>query len=289
MSSSIISKSDRAFIEQAAKESQRVDGRRLLDHRRVRIHFHVQPGMVEVQLGTCRVLGVVSAALVVPPAERPAEGIVSLDLLPLPLADSSTDANRASETMKDGRAILQRAIVKSRCVDVESLCVIAGKAVWKVTVELKVLGERGGEERRGEWREGRSRRSGGNKQRGVEGGRGRKGEVRLSVNELIMFDTENGGNVTDCCSLAAVLSLNHFKLNEVIVDGDKVKVFAYSERIPRSLTLHHIPMCVSFGLFLLPEKENSSKGDTLVIIADPSKLEEQVLAACAAAAAASVT
>mmetsp|Transcript_24104 Transcript_24104/g.78450 ORF Transcript_24104/g.78450 Transcript_24104/m.78450 type:complete len:240 (+) Transcript_24104:170-889(+) len=239
MSSSIISKSDRAFIEQAAKESQRVDGRRLLDHRRVRIHFHVQPGMVEVQLGTCRVLGVVSAALVVPPAERPAEGIVSLDLLPLPLADSSTDANRASETMKDGRAILQRAIVKSRCVDVESLCVIAGKAVWKVTVELKVL--------------------------------------------------ENGGNVTDCCSLAAVLSLNHFKLNEVIVDGDKVKVFAYSERIPRSLTLHHIPMCVSFGLFLLPEKENSSKGDTLVIIADPSKLEEQVLAACAAAAAASVT
>eukprot|EP00960_Hanusia_phi_P006159 177570-Hanusia_phi.AAC.2 len=42
----------------------------------------------------------------------------------------------------------QRAIVKSRCVDVESLCVIAGKAVWKITVELKVLGTKagGGEE-----------------------------------------------------------------------------------------------------------------------------------------------
>eukprot|EP00960_Hanusia_phi_P006158 177570-Hanusia_phi.AAC.1 len=54
-----------------------------------------------------RVLGVVSSSLVVPPAERPAEGIVSLDLLPLPLADSSADANRANEAMKDGRAILQ--------------------------------------------------------------------------------------------------------------------------------------------------------------------------------------
>ena len=50
MSPSNISINDHAFVLQAAREEQRVDGRKLLDHRRVRLHFHPQPGMFACDL-----------------------------------------------------------------------------------------------------------------------------------------------------------------------------------------------------------------------------------------------
>lgn len=94
------STNDQTFVLQAAREDQRVDGRKLLDHRRVRLHFHPQPGMVEVQLGGTRILGAVSSTLTAPHADRPSEGHFSLDLMPCPLADASFEPYRVSDQVR---------------------------------------------------------------------------------------------------------------------------------------------------------------------------------------------
>jgi len=31
-------------------------------------------------------------------------------------------------------------IIRSRCVDTEALCVLAGKLVWSIKIELRILG-----------------------------------------------------------------------------------------------------------------------------------------------------
>ena len=111
------STNDQAFVLQAAREDQRVDGRKLLDHRRVRLHFHPQPGMVEVQLGGTRILGAVSSSITAPHADRPSEGLFSLDLLPCPLADATFEPYRVSDQVLYIPASLLS--IRPRCFDPE--------------------------------------------------------------------------------------------------------------------------------------------------------------------------
>eukprot|EP00277_Geminigera_cryophila_P046947 CAMPEP_0173078978 /NCGR_PEP_ID=MMETSP1102-20130122/14693_1 /TAXON_ID=49646 /ORGANISM="Geminigera sp., Strain Caron Lab Isolate" /LENGTH=355 /DNA_ID=CAMNT_0013950859 /DNA_START=45 /DNA_END=1109 /DNA_ORIENTATION=+ len=220
-----ISTNDHAFVLQAAREEQRVDGRKLLDHRRVRLHFHPQAGMVEVQLGSTRILGVVSAITTAPHIDRPSEGLFSLDLVACPLADASFEPYRVSDQVRDARAVLQRAMVRSKVVDTEALCIKGGLVVWHVRLDLKIL--------------------------------------------------DHGGNLADCACIAGVLALHHFRNKEVTVVGEQVTIHEETERVPRPLTLHHMPLSVTYGLLALPDA--ASEAQKVVLIADPSRLEEAVL------------
>lgn len=219
------STNDQTFVLQAAREDQRVDGRKLLDHRRVRLHFHPQPGMVEVQLGGTRILGAVSSTLTAPHADRPSEGHFSLDLMPCPLADASFEPYRVSDQVRDARAVLQRALVRSKVVDTEALCIKGGVVVWHVRLDLKIL--------------------------------------------------DHGGNLTDCATIAGVLALHHFRNKEVTVAGDDITIHPETERVPRPLTLHHMPLSCTYGLLSLPQQ--ASEPEKVVLIADPTRLEESVI------------
>ncbi|KAJ3151411.1 Exosome complex component RRP45 [Geranomyces michiganensis] len=76
---------------------------------------------------------------------------------------------------------------------------------------------------------------------------------------------DHEGNIVDCACIAAVAGLMHFKRPDVTVLGEDVTVHSISDRNPIPLTLHHIPICVTFAFF------NSG---TLQVV-DPSLLEEQ--------------
>ncbi|ETN61954.1 exosome complex exonuclease RRP45 [Anopheles darlingi] len=74
------------------------------------------------------------------------------------------------------------------------------------------------------------------------------------------------GNVIDCCSIAALTALAHFKRPDITVDGENVIVHTLEEKEPIKVTLFHYPICVSYAIF--------NKGT--VAVADPSYLEERV-------------
>lgn len=57
------------------------------------------------------------------------------------------------------------------------------------------------------------------------------------------------GNALDCSCIAAVCALLHFKRPDVSVEGDKVIVHSMAESNPIPLSVHHIPVCVSFAFF----------------------------------------
>lgn len=57
------------------------------------------------------------------------------------------------------------------------------------------------------------------------------------------------GNLIDAAHLAAISSLLHFKRPEVTIQGEEFKVHSLQERNAVPLSIHHIPICVTFCLF----------------------------------------
>eukprot|EP01100_Stratorugosa_tubuloviscum_P004367 TRINITY_DN2091_c2_g1_i2.p1 TRINITY_DN2091_c2_g1~~TRINITY_DN2091_c2_g1_i2.p1 ORF type:complete len:258 (+),score=126.58 TRINITY_DN2091_c2_g1_i2:543-1316(+) len=78
---------------------------------------------------------------------------------------------------------------------------------------------------------------------------------------------DHGGNLLDCASIAAICALHHFRRPEVTIDGDTVTIHSIKEKEPVPLSIHHTPICVTFGLF---EQINR-------IVVDPTVKEEVVM------------
>ncbi|XP_019246965.1 PREDICTED: exosome complex component RRP45A-like isoform X1 [Nicotiana attenuata] len=130
---------EKKFIESALESELRIDGRRPFDYRRLTIKFGREDGSSEVQLGQTHVMGFVTSQLVQPYRDRPNEGTLSVFTEFSPMADPSFEAGRPSEYAVELGRIIDRGLRESRAVDTESLCVVAGKWVWSIRIDLHIL------------------------------------------------------------------------------------------------------------------------------------------------------
>lgn len=81
----------------------------------------------------------------------------------------------------------------------------------------------------------------------------------------------DGGNVMDAANVAAVTALMHFRRPEVTIEGDKVIVHDPADRAPVPLSIHYMPIAVTFAFF--PEGKSGAE-EPLVV--DPGSEEEAV-------------
>ncbi|KAH9811203.1 ribosomal protein S5 domain 2-type protein [Melampsora americana] len=75
------------------------------------------------------------------------------------------------------------------------------------------------------------------------------------------------GNMLDCASVAAIAALQNFRRPDITLVGEEITVHSFDERLPIPLTLHHLPICLTFAFFELPAS---------YILLDPSRLEQQL-------------
>ncbi|XWS52555.1 hypothetical protein CRYUN_Cryun11dG0080900 [Craigia yunnanensis] len=130
---------DKNFIKAALLSEIRIDGRKPYEYRKIAIKSGREDGSSEVQLGQTRVMGIVTAQLVQPYRDQPKEGILSISTEFSSMADPSFDPRRLGElAVKLGR-IIDCGLRESRAVDTESLCVLAGKFVWAIHIDLHIL------------------------------------------------------------------------------------------------------------------------------------------------------
>ncbi|NXU80567.1 EXOS9 protein, partial [Oreotrochilus melanogaster] len=87
-------------------------------------------------------------------------------------------------------------------------------------------------------------------------------QIRLDLHLL-----NHDGNITDAAGIAGIAALCHFRRPEVSVQGEEVTVYTPEERDPVPLSIHHMPICVSFAFF--------QQGTYLLV--DPSEREESVM------------
>ncbi|KAK4441440.1 Exosome complex component RRP45B [Sesamum alatum] len=130
---------EKKFIETALLSDLRIDGRGPFDYRNVTIQFGSEDGSSEVQLGQTRVMGFVTSQLVQPYRDRPNEGALAIFTEFSPMADPSFEAGRPGEFAVELGRIIDRGLRESRAVDTESLCVVAGKWVWSIRLDLHIL------------------------------------------------------------------------------------------------------------------------------------------------------
>ncbi|GAA0166910.1 exoribonuclease [Lithospermum erythrorhizon] len=130
---------EKKFIEIALQSDLRIDGRSPFDYRKLLIKFGREDGSSEVQLGQTHVMGFVTSQLVQPFRDRPNEGTLAIYTEFSPMADPSFEVGRPGESAVELARIIDRGLRESRAVDTESLCVVAGKLVWAIRVDLHIL------------------------------------------------------------------------------------------------------------------------------------------------------
>lgn len=131
------------FILRTLETGLRVDGRHALELRPLRVSFSSDAGSVEVQIGETKVMAVATAELVEPYPDRPAEGLLQFFVELSPMASPTFEGGRPSELAIEIMRLLDRSIHKSQAVDIEALCIVAGKRVWSVRCDVTVLDDRG--------------------------------------------------------------------------------------------------------------------------------------------------
>ncbi|XP_054028728.1 exosome complex component RRP45 [Dryobates pubescens] len=217
MKATPLSNCERRFLLRAIEERKRLDGRQCYDYRNVRISFGVDYGCCIVELGKTRVLAQVSCELVPPKPNRPTEGILFFNLELSPMAAPGFEPGRQTELLVKVNRLIERCLRNSKCIDTESLCVVAGEKVWQIRLDLHLL--------------------------------------------------NHDGNIIDAASIAGIVALCHFRRPDVSVQGEEVTVYTPEERDPVPLSIHHMPICVSFAFF--------QQGTYLLV--DPSEREERVM------------
>mmetsp|Transcript_15152 Transcript_15152/g.24623 ORF Transcript_15152/g.24623 Transcript_15152/m.24623 type:complete len:279 (+) Transcript_15152:56-892(+) len=178
----------------------------------------------QVSLGDTVALAVVNATAVEPFSDRPNEGILKVNAILSSMAREDLETSKTSKSKASSKfsAILEQCVLGSRAIDLEGLCIIAGKLVWSVRVDVMILND--------------------------------------------------SGNVYDCGCLAAFGALSYYRRPDVSVVGTSYKIFSLEEREPVPLSIHHIPLCVTFSLF---KKDEGPQGETLnFFLMDPDDREE---------------
>jgi len=138
-----ISTCEKTFLLEALWEGKRLDGRSCQDTRDVVITYGLDWGSVEVTLGKTRVMAQVSCSVVEPMFTRPNEGILHVNLELTPLAAPRFDAGRQSDEGVELSRLLERTLKESRCLDLESLCIVAEEKVWQIRLDIHALNHEG--------------------------------------------------------------------------------------------------------------------------------------------------
>ncbi|KAL9643893.1 hypothetical protein ABK040_013304 [Willaertia magna] len=240
MAKFLLSNNEKNFILQTLEPSNnntdsnsqvlRIDGRNLYDYRNVEFKGFSDnlSGQVQVSIGNTIALGIVSCSIQEPYPERPNEGFLQFQTIfsltgSKPVGTKQTSQQR--ETCIEIARVIDRSLRGSKAIDTEALCIIPGRKVWSLKVNIYIL--------------------------------------------------QDDGNVFDCCHLAAISSLLHFRRPEITIEGNNhIVIHSNFDRQPVPLSIHHFPICCSFCFF----ESNSDElvtSSTLFSV-DPIKKEELI-------------
>ncbi|CAB4384356.1 hypothetical protein RhiirA5_295085 [Rhizophagus irregularis] len=85
--------------------------------------------------------------------------------------------------------------------------------------------------------------------------------IRVDIHFL-----DHDGNIIDAACIAAISALAHFRRPDITVIGEEVTIHSIEQRNPVPLSIHHMPICVTFAFF-----ENGE-----YVVVDPTLQEEQI-------------
>ncbi|KAJ1909918.1 3'-5'-exoribonuclease [Tieghemiomyces parasiticus] len=130
---------EKTFLLQALHQGLRLDGRSPVERRELEAEVNPQDlGVVTVRLGQTKVTASVSCEIVRPFPDRPTEGLLVIASEFGTMASPAFDGQRSDEEVFIARHV-DKTLRRSRCIDLEGLCIVAGEKVWSIRVDLHFL------------------------------------------------------------------------------------------------------------------------------------------------------
>ncbi|CAK1551985.1 unnamed protein product [Leptosia nina] len=143
MKETIVSNSEKAFVQKLITSGHRLDGRTYKETRNHQISFGSDYGSCIASLGETKVMAQVSCEVVQPKQIRPNEGILYINVEVGPMAAPQFEANRQSDLTVYLNRLLEKCYKDSKCIDLESLCIVVEEKVWSIRVDVKILNHDG--------------------------------------------------------------------------------------------------------------------------------------------------
>jgi len=134
-----VSSCEKSFLLEGLWEGKRLDGRGWLEGRQLEVVLGRDWGSCQVLLGRTRVLAQVSATVTEPRLARPNEGILIVNVELSPIAAPKFEVGRLTEEGVEINRTIERCLKESRCLDLESLCIISEEKVWTIRLDLHIL------------------------------------------------------------------------------------------------------------------------------------------------------
>jgi exosome complex component RRP42 len=142
MTSPIVVRVKKKRIIELLANGKRVDERELTDYRKIELDSGVierAEGSARVRLGETDVMVGVKIATGAPFADVPEKGVLTVNAELVPLASASFEPGPPGEEAVELARVVDRGIRESKAIDLEKLCVEAGKLVFVVFVDVYVL------------------------------------------------------------------------------------------------------------------------------------------------------
>ncbi|CAL1279380.1 unnamed protein product [Larinioides sclopetarius] len=139
----VTSITEREFITSIISKNRRLDGRSLADGRTLDIKFLKEWGGCIVYLGNTVVLSQVSAEVTEPKTSSPTEGALHVNFEVSPMSAPDVNLSRSSNEFVELQRSLERCVRDSKCIDLESLCIVAGAKVWTIRVDIRAMNDDG--------------------------------------------------------------------------------------------------------------------------------------------------
>jgi len=146
MASTIISRIKQRQIAQLIAAGKRLDGRGLTDYREIKIESGIverAEGSALVYIGKTEVLAGVKIETGEPFLDRPNEGALTVNSEFVPVASPEFEAGPPGEESIELARIVDRGIRESKAIELEKLCIVPGKKVFVVFIDVYVLNHDG--------------------------------------------------------------------------------------------------------------------------------------------------
>jgi len=146
MTSPVVSQLRRKQIAELVAGGKRLDERGLTDYRPIQIETGIiekAEGSARARLGKTEVMVGVKIEIGDPFSDRPNEGVLTVNSELVPLASPEFEPGPPDEESKELARIVDRGIRESKAIELEKLCIIPGKKVFVVMVDVYVLNHDG--------------------------------------------------------------------------------------------------------------------------------------------------
>ncbi len=132
----------RAQMVELLSKGKRVDGRNLDEIRGIQIETKLiekANGSAKVSLGHTQVIAGVKIATGTPFADTPDKGVLMVNAEVLPLASPYAEAGPPDEDAIELARVVDRGVRESEMVDLSELCLVEGKSVYTVFIDVNIL------------------------------------------------------------------------------------------------------------------------------------------------------